>query len=220
MMSRRTRKVQNQSGCPPGMTRRRGYVRSNTGTVVRSVCIRSTSPYKNNFKKTMKSKMAHMKSRIASMTGTKKRCPPGQVLRSAYVRKISTPVAREGYMKQLPSGKQIRVFPNSKSVFVPAGCIGDKGKKGKLPEGAPSIGPLRKGELRKFGYSYKFPEEQRRAALKRAIKDYGPLSTFRKLNAVSKYTVRSQPKASQTFATDRNWIRNTYADESGVIRAF
>jgi Family of unknown function (DUF5771) len=220
MMSRRTRKYSSNSGCPPGMTRRKGYVRSNTGTIVRSVCIRSTSPYKNNFKKTIKSKMARMRSRIASMTGTKKRCPPGQIMRSAYLRKISTPVAREGYIKKLASGKEVRVFPTSKSVLVPAGCIQDKGKKGKLPEGAPTIGPLRKGELRKFGYSYKLPEEQRHTALKRAIHSFGPLSTYRKLNAVSKYTVRSQPKASITFAADRNWIKNTYADKSGVLRAF
>lgn len=168
----------------------------------------------------MKSKLAHMRSRIGSMTGTKKKCPPGKILRAAYIRKISTPIAKQGYIKRLSNGRQIRVFPKGKETFVPAGCIDDKGKAGKLPEGAPTIGPLRKGELRKHGYSYKLPEDERHAALKRAVDEFGPLSTYRKLNAVSKYTVLSQPKASKTFTADRNWIRKTYADESGVIRAF
>jgi hypothetical protein len=84
------------------------------------------------------------------------------------------------------------------------------GKPGKLPEGAPTIGPLKKGELKKHGYSYRLPELQRQVALTKAIQEFGALDTYRKLNAVTKLTQRTAPDAHKVFGKDRNWIRKTY----------
>ena len=43
-------------------------------------------------------------------------------------------------------------------------------------------------------------------ALHAAIKKYGGLSTYRKLNAVAVYTKRTSPAASKTFKADRNYV--------------
>lgn len=198
--------------CPPGYVKRRAYTRKN-GAHVRSVCIRSTSPYLQK----PKNNRATMRRRLQAVMGTRKNCPPGQIPRAAYVRKISSTVARRGYTKRTKSGKRIRVYPQSKSVFVKSACVEDTGKAGK---GAQIIGPLRKGELSKYGYSYKLPEAQRRSALQAAVQEFGPLSTYRKLNAVAKLSALTNPNASSAFAADRNWIRKTYSDASGVLRAF
>ena len=201
--------------CPPGKILRRSYTRKNTGTRVKAACIRSQSPYNTKAKNT-KTRQAN---RLARLMGTKKRCPPGQIARSAYVRKISANVARQGYLKRTSTGKTVKVFPKSKSVFVPASCVKDLGKAGKLQKGQVAIGPLRKGELSKHGYSYKLSETERRAALQKAISEYGALSTYRKLNAVAKLTTRANPTASTAFATDRNWIDRTYGVQ-GHLKAF
>lgn len=202
----------NRRKCPPGYVKRRAYTRK-TGTRVKSVCIKSTSPYRMK----PKNNRVTMRRRLQAVMGTRKACPPGQIPRAAYVRKISSTVARHGYTKRTKSGKRIRVYPESKSIFVKSSCVEDTGKAGK---GAQIIGPLRKGELSKYGYSYKLPEAQRRAALQSAVQEFGPLSTYRKLNAVAKLSALTNPNASSAFAADRNWIRKTYANASGVVRAF
>jgi hypothetical protein len=198
--------------CPPGYVKRRAYTRK-TGTHVKSVCIKSTSPYLQK----PKNNRLTMRRRLQALFGTRKACPPGQIPRAAYVRKISSTVAREGYTKRTQSGKHIRVYPKPKSIFVKSSCVEDVGKAGKGPQ---IFGPLRKGELSKYGYSYKLPETQRRSALQSAVQEYGALSTYRKLNAVAKLSSTANPKASSAFASDRNWIRKTYANASGTIRAF
>jgi len=198
--------------CPSGYVKRRAYTRK-TGTHVKSVCIKSTSPYAQK----PKNNRTTMRRRIQAFLGTRKSCPPGQIPRAAYVRKISGTVARHGYTKRTKSGRRIRVFPESKSVFVKSSCVEDTGKAGK---GAQVFGPLRKGELSKYGYSYKLPEAQRRASLQSAVQEFGALSTYRKLNAVAKLSALTNPSASAAFAADRNWIRKTYSNQSGTLRAF
>ena len=204
--------------CHSGYIHRKGYTRKNTGTHVKGACIRSTSPYKNNIKgvEASRKKMRFTRRRKSS---TRKRCPKGQIPRASYVRRISSNVASKGYTKKVRSGQIVRIYPKRKSVFVESTCVKDLGKPGKLPEGAPKIGPLRKGELAKHGYSYKLPETIRRAALEKAVREYGPLNTYRKLNAVSKLTVKTSPVASAAFASDRNWVRSKYA-AGGQLKAF
>ena len=131
-------------------------------------------------------------------------CPPGKILRAAYTRRIYSRVRTEGYNRTTKSGKKIHVVPKAVSKHVAASCVKDvKARKGL-------IGPLRKGELRKHGYSYKLPEHVRRMALKKAVSEFGAMSTYRKLNAVAKLTGSSVPKASEAFSSDRDWIRNVY----------
>jgi hypothetical protein len=198
--------------CPNGYIKRHSYTRKN-GVHVKSVCVRSTSPYNSKPANTR----ITMRRRLQGILGTRKKCPPGQIPRSAYVRRFSTTVAKKGYTKRSKFGKLIKIFPSLKSTFVKSACVEDKGKAGK---GAQIFGPLRKGELSKYGYSYKLPEPERRMALQKAIQDFGALSTYRKLNAVSKLTTITNPKASSSFAADRNWIRKTYSNSTGVMKAF
>jgi hypothetical protein len=82
---------------------------------------------------------------------------------------------------------------------------------------AKSIGPLRKGELTKFGYEnvVKLSAQDRHAALKKAVAEYGSLSVWRKLNAVAVYTRRISPASSRVFQSDMDWIRATFG-----IKAF
>lgn len=197
--------------CPQGYKRRKGYTRKNTGTHVKAVCIRSTTVYKQGPPNTRK----RQATRLGRVTGNALRCPPGKITRKAYVRRITSKVRKEGYTRKTKSGGLVRVYPKDKSIFVPASCVDDTGKPGKLPQGAPVIGPLRKGELAKHGYSYKLPESARHSALRHAIQEYGALGTYRKLNAVAKLTSKTAPQTSAVFAKDRNWIRGR-----GTLKAF
>ena len=74
----------------------------------------------------------------------------------------------------------------------------------------PGIGPLRKGELTSLGYSVKKSKTARHRALVNAVHAYGPLSTFRKLNAISVLTKRTSKGKSKTFKADRNWVKKTF----------
>jgi hypothetical protein len=69
------------------------------------------------------------------------------------------------------------------------------------------IGPLKKGLLKKVGYSVTAPTSRRRAAVNRAIKKYGKTSTIRKLNAVAVYTRRRSPMKSRTFRSDMKYVQ-------------
>lgn len=199
--------------CPKGFIRRKAYTRKNTGKYVKSACIRSTSTHpetkRNNGKK-------HY------LRATRKRCPKGEIARVGFVRKISSQVQKQGYLKRTSKGRTIRIFPKSRKVYVDSTCVKDMGKPGKLPEGAAKIGTLKKGELSKYGYSYKLSESDRRSSLQKAVKEYGALGVYRKLNAVSKYTANMPESISShlAFTSDRNWVRRTYSNSQGVLKAF
>ena len=76
----------------------------------------------------------------------------------------------------------------------------------------PGIGPLRHGLLAKFGYSHvaSLSLHQRHTALEKAVKAYGSLSVFRKLNAVYVYSRKTAPSSSRIFKADRDWIGTKY----------
>ena len=79
-----------------------------------------------------------------------------------------------------------------------------------LPGRGPRTIPVEKGKLSKFGYSTKKSDQTRRAALKKAIDEYGALSTYRKLNAMVIMRKRTQPKARTVFEEDREWVREQF----------
>ena len=148
----------------------------------------------------------------AGVKGTSKACPPGQILRKAYVRRYRTNVRERGYTVR--RGNQVyRAYPKSRSTIVQAACIKDKGLPGKGPE---EITPLRKGELAKYGYSYRKSDLDRHEALRKAAKEFGALGVYRKLDAVAKLAVRAAPKASATFKKDRDWVKKRL----GPLKAF
>jgi hypothetical protein len=72
----------------------------------------------------------------------------------------------------------------------------------------PKIGSLSHGDLTQLGYSATAPRRTRRRAIKKAVRKFGALSTFRKLNAVAVYSKRT-PKG-RIFKADRNWERKTF----------
>ncbi len=70
--------------------------------------------------------------------------------------------------------------------------------------------PLKKGELSKYGYKASYTAKVRRKALEKAIKSYGALSVYRKLNAVYVLNKNRSPSSSRSFLRDRNWVKSNY----------
>lgn len=72
------------------------------------------------------------------------------------------------------------------------------------------IGPLKKGLMKKVGYSVTAKASTRHRAVDRAVKKYGKLSTLRKLNAVAVYTRRTSPTKSRKFKSDVKYVQKKY----------
>ena len=66
------------------------------------------------------------------------------------------------------------------------------------------------GALSGVGYSAVDKPSVRHATLRRAIKKFGPTSTFRKLRAVSTFTKRTSKGRSRKFLADSNWVKKKY----------
>ena len=69
------------------------------------------------------------------------------------------------------------------------------------------IGPLKKNELGRYGYSSFETEKKRDESLRKASRAYGSLSVFRKLNALYVYNKNTNPRASRVFLKDRDYVR-------------
>jgi len=189
--------------CPEGFHKRAGF-KTKTGKYVKPSCVRSTDKYKETRSKIIPS--------IKSLS--RKACPPGMIERKGYSRRYSTAVLQEGFKKKTRSGRTVRVKPHKhRATMVESKCVKDTGLPGK---GTQRIGPLRKGELSKYGYTLKIAESQRRKALKKAVDEFGALGVYRKLDAVVKLTSRTIPDASKLFEKDRDWVKETY----GPLKAF
>ena len=169
--------------CKLGMFYRKSYTRK--GRRVSGKCIRSQTHYKNSLRVTRERMKGVRMSRRALRV-----CPPGYIKRASYMR-----YTRKG-----------------KHTLVPEQCIRDIGAPGKGYKNGPGIGPLRKGELTKYGYKnvVHMPVAERRAALRKAVAEFGSLGVFRKINAVQVYTRRVAPAASRVFKEDMEWIRKTF----------
>lgn len=133
-------------------------------------------------------------------------CPKGYILRKGYTRKYRSSVAQSGFTVRR-KGKLYTIRPTTTSIHVPAGCIKDRGLPGKGPASGEGFGKLRKGDLIKYGYQYRLSDALRHRALKKAIKQYGTLEVYHKLDAVAKLSKRTAPDASDIFFRDREWVR-------------
>ena len=136
-------------------------------------------------------------------------CPTGYVMRKGYTRKFRSSVKESGFTVRR-KGKVYTVRPKVGSIRVDAGCIRNRGLPGKGPREGEGFGKLRKGELIKYGYQYRLSNSLRQSALKKAIKRFGSLSVYRKLDAVAKLSKRTAPDASVVFGRNRDWVRNSY----------
>ena len=179
--------------CPPGFHPRRGYTIKRTGTKVAAACVRTTikgGSHANFVKSYRRLRTRRLQGYHRSQRGLSTTCKPGTILRAPYVR--------------VAAGRR---------TLVRASCIKNMGNPGKgLPSGAPGIGPLQKGDLSRFGYDHvvNMTSDARRLALAAAVKEYGSLTLWRKLNALYVYTRNTSPASSTVFKADRDWIRATY----------
>jgi hypothetical protein len=150
-----------------------------------------------------------------------KKCPQGYGTRKSYIRKTGVSVReacvplhverasntrRLGEHKRCPEGdipkaSYMRKGANgSPPVYVPPTCIR-----------APSrIGILRRGDLKKYGYRYDLPEKQRQEALVKAMKKYGILETFHKLNAIANISESTHKVPAERFREDATWVLGIY----------
>jgi hypothetical protein len=140
--------------------------------------------------------------------GLTKKCPPGHILRAPYRRRFSTSTKEAGYNVRR-GNRTYRVYPKAGSALVQASCVKDRGLPGKGPRSGKGI-TMKKGELSRYGYNAHKGEEERHAALRKAIKVYGPLSVYHKLDAVAKLTKRTAPEAHRVFTTDRAWVQRHF----------
>lgn len=134
-------------------------------------------------------------------------CPKGYILRKGYTRKFHPNVKASGFTVRR-KGSVYTVRPKANTIRVPASCIKNRGLPGKGSNDG--FGKLRKGELVKYGYQYRLSDSLRQSALKKAVKRYGSLSVYRKLDAVAKLSLRTAPDANKIFVRDRNWIQDNF----------
>jgi hypothetical protein len=137
--------------------------------------------------------------------GLKKQCPKGYTLRAPFKRGYTKTVKESGYNVKR-GNKTVRIYPTQGSVLVKASCIKERGS----PKKKGLIGPLKEGELTRFGYNAHKSRDERHKALKKAIDAYGPLNVYHKLDAVAKLTVRTAPDAHIVFVADRAWVQKNY----------
>jgi len=98
-----------------------------------------------------------------------------------------------------------------KRSHVPEGRIPDQGAPGKWADlHGPGIAITHPGSLSSVGYSVVSKPTRRHSALRKAVRKFGPLSTFRKLQAVGTYTRRTSKGRSKKFMADRNWVKKKY----------
>ena len=199
-----------RKGCPPNYHKRASFT-SKLGHRVPPRCIRSTTVYgesRRNFTRRVLAKQQARLRTIGKSATRKLVCPKGKIERHGYVRKFAPSILRNGYTVHRATGKDYRVYPKRSSVFVKPGCVLDRGLPGTIPPGSEqSLGPLRKGELKKHGYVYLKPEHERHEALNKAVKEFGALGVYHKLDAIAKLSMRTAPEASRVFKLDRKWIQ-------------
>ena len=129
-----------------------------------------------------------------------KNCPKGYIIRNSYVR---NPFIRK-------SGKKV-----SKKV-VSAKCIKSRGLPGKTSNRfkGPNkgIGPLKKGELSKHGYTgiKDMGVRKRHQALNSAVKEYGSPMILKKLGAIKTYQKNKSPRVSELLYSNMKWLRKKY----------
>jgi hypothetical protein len=141
--------------------------------------------------------------------GLTKECKSGEILRAPYKREFSSTTKKAGYNVKR-GNKTVRVYPKSGPTLVRASCIKDKGLPGKGVKSGKGIGPLREGDLSRYGYNVHKGQEERHVSLKKAISVYGALSVFHKLTAVANLTLRTAPEAHNIFEKDRKWVQKNY----------
>jgi Family of unknown function (DUF5771) len=201
----------NSKGCPEGFHKRASYTSKN-GHRVPPRCVKSTTVYNESRKNYTQRVLAKQESRLKSIgksATAKLHCPPGKIERHGYVRRFGKSILNKGYTVKRTHGKEYRIYPEKSSVYVKPSCVKDRGLPGTVAPGQ-GFGPLRRGELKKHGYVFKEPEHERHEALNKAVKEFGPLGVFHKLDAIAKLAKRTAPEASKVFKEDLKWLMSKH----------
>lgn len=183
--------------CSKGYIHRKSYVakRKSKKVSVKGACIKATS---QSGRKTSVDVKKHFASREKIYKQARQKygnitCKKGSII-------------REGYKKK--SG-----------VWVKPTCIKDVGKPGKQ---ARTI-YLEKDRLKKYGYSdvVNMSQVARHRSLKKAlVEGEKPLSVMRRLVALSTLSKNTNPRVSDVFSDDAEWIKSTdeYKNRDTVIQ--
>jgi hypothetical protein len=147
---------------------------------------RSKKRTRSRSKKRTKAKVKTRKSPIKILVNknpvySKKICPKGSISRKSFKRKDNVKVKAS-----CVKSKSLRAKKNKPQVYLPS---------------------LKQGSLKKYGYSVHESMKKRHAALKKAIKKYGSLSTIKKLNAVKLLTKNTAPKNSKIYKKDIRYVQ-------------
>lgn len=203
-------KQQQQPSPPPGYIYRRGYTRTtNSGsgrqTYVPGSFIKSTrAPGRRNQKRQVWASRVMAKKQAEHEEARNKfgtpQCGPNQTIREGYRN------SRTGTLTP-PQCIQRRGSSRSSS----SSSMLDSSQKKNV------IGPLEKGTLGKFGYTRvtSMSPKMRHRALHKAVKQYGYLPVFRKVNAVAVLTKNTAPETSNVMNQDKEWLR---ANKQKVLR--
>jgi hypothetical protein len=111
--------------------------------------------------------------------GAAKTCPPGFILRKAYVTKAGVEVGR--------------------------GCVPDQGKKGKTPPSGQTLPKPEPGGLK--GWSHEAGTAERHAALKKASAKDGCGTTLKRLNLLANFTKTTSPATHRAARRDMQWLK-------------
>ena len=159
-------------------------------------------------------------TRINPYTNKKKKYPPTcidaqsnmGIKRVNFDRKILTQKKKmhEKIRKLFPikckKGEIVKEGYKTKTRLVRPTCIKGTNIKGTIKREPTFV--LQKGTLGKYGYHSIESKEKRHAALKLAIKHIKPLSVYRKLNVLSILNKNRNPKISNLFKEDAEWLKN------------
>jgi hypothetical protein len=64
--------------------------------------------------------------------------------------------------------------------------------------------------LRKYGYAIDLPAANRQKALSKAVKRYGALSVFRKLNALAVLNKNRNKANAKVYKQDRDFVKSKF----------
>lgn len=160
-----------------------------------------------------------------------KGCKEGYTRRRSYVRKNGVSVReacvpkstqhKEQSQSQTRKNKRTGQYISCPEGDIPKSSYVRKGLPGHPPiyvpptcmRGVSRIGILRRGDLKKYGYRYDLPLEARRKSLEKAIKHYGVLETWQKLNAIANISKTTNPVPASVFQQDAAWVLGIYNEQ-------
>lgn len=152
-------------------------------------------------KKSIEKKMCNKDKALNPLTNRcVKNCPKGYIIRNSYV--------RNPFVKK--SGKQVAMKVVSAKCIKSQGLPGKTSNRFKGPN--KGIGPLKKGELSKHGYTNikDMGIRKRHKALNSAVKEYGSPKILKKLGAIKTYQKNKSPGVSELLYSNMKWLRKKY----------